>query len=45
MIDYLNCGSYFASSPGSRLDDSNAKLDEVVKLFATNLAYRLGDIS
>jgi type I restriction-modification system DNA methylase subunit len=27
-----------------RLDDSNAKLDEIVKLFATNLAYRLGDI-
>jgi type I restriction-modification system DNA methylase subunit len=27
-----------------RLDDSNAKLDEVVKLFAANLAYRLGDI-
>lgn len=28
-----------------RLDDSNAKLDEVVKLFATYLAVRLGDIS
>lgn len=27
-----------------KLDDSNAKLDEVVKLFATNLAFRLGDI-
>ena len=27
-----------------RLDDSNAKLDEIVKLFAANLAYRLGDI-
>jgi type I restriction-modification system DNA methylase subunit len=27
-----------------RLDDSNAKLDEVVKLFATYLAVRLGDI-
>jgi hypothetical protein len=28
-----------------RLDDSNAKLDEVVKLFATYLAVRLGDVS
>lgn len=28
-----------------RLDDSNAKLDEVVKLFATYLGARLGDIS
>ena len=28
-----------------RLDDSNAKLDEVVKLFATYLAVRLGDIA
>ena len=28
-----------------RLDDSNAKLDEVVKLFATYLAGRLGDIA
>ncbi len=28
-----------------RLDDSNAKLDEVAKLFATYLAVRLGDIS
>ncbi|MDL1891018.1 SAM-dependent DNA methyltransferase, partial [Nitrospirales bacterium NOB] len=28
-----------------RLDDSNAKLDEVVKLFATYLAVKLGDIS
>jgi predicted RNA methylase len=27
-----------------RLDDSNAKLDEVVKLFATYLAVRLGDV-
>ena len=27
-----------------RLDDSNAKLDEVVKLFATYLAARLGDV-
>jgi type I restriction-modification system DNA methylase subunit len=27
-----------------RLDDSNAKLDEVVKLFATYLAFKLGDI-
>src|SRR5713226_8648293 len=27
-----------------RLDDSNAKLDEVVKLFATYLAATLGDI-
>ena len=27
-----------------RLDDSNAKLDEVVKLFATYLAVKLGDI-
>ena len=28
-----------------RLDDSNAKLDEVVKLFATYLGAKLGDIS
>jgi SAM-dependent methyltransferase len=28
-----------------RLDDSNAKLDEVVKLFATYVAVKLGDIS
>jgi type I restriction-modification system DNA methylase subunit len=27
-----------------RLDDSNAKLDEVVKLFATYLAVKLGDV-
>lgn len=28
-----------------RLDDSNAKLDEVVKLFATYLAFRRGEIA
>lgn len=28
-----------------RLDDSNAKLDEVVKLFATYLSVRLGDVA
>jgi len=28
-----------------RFDDSNAKLDEVVKLFATYLALRLGDLA
>lgn len=28
-----------------RLDDSNSKLDEVVKIFATYIAFRLGDVA
>ena len=33
-----------ASHRSGRLDDSNAKMDEVAKLFATYLAFKTGDI-
>ena len=42
MTDSHNCGN--ASTNPARLDDSNAKLDEVAKVFATYLAFRTGEI-